>query len=99
MENRKCEHHFILDQFGATCEKCGLYIDSDDIVTRCDYFDFYKEGFRKNLEFGIKWSHIAEMLYKEYKALLEKTDLVCWEEFGENSLAIASYENMPKGDK
>jgi len=98
MENKKCEHRFILGQFGATCEKCELYLDSDDIVMRCDYFEFYKKGFTDNLNYGLRWSHVAEMLYKEYKSLLEKTNLVCWEEPCENSPAIISYENISKGE-
>lgn len=97
MADKVCEHHFVLEQFGATCEKCGLYLDSDDIITRCDYFEFYKEGFRKNLEFGIKWSHIAEELFKEYESALEKMNTVYWEDVYENSPAIISYK-MLKGE-
>jgi hypothetical protein len=98
MENKECKHHFILDQFGATCEKCELYIDSDDIAIRCDYFDFYKEGFKQGLKDTIKWKHVAEMLYKEYATLLEKTNLVYWENSYENSPAMILYKNISEGN-
>lgn len=97
MSDKDCEHHFILEQFGATCEKCGLYLDSDDIITRCDYFDFYKREFTNNLNAFLKWSHVAEELFKEYESALEKLNLVCWEDVYENSPAIISYKIL-KGE-
>lgn len=34
----ECEHHYLLEQYGAKCEYCGEYLDSDDIVSRLDFY-------------------------------------------------------------
>lgn len=85
MDDKKCEHHFVLDQFGATCEKCKLYIDSDDIITRLDYFDFYKEEFRKNKDMN-KMSLKADV---ENDPIVLNSDILQSQEIAESDLKLA----------
>ena len=37
--SERCDHHFVAEMYGATCEKCDLYLDTDELLMRADFYE------------------------------------------------------------
>ena len=37
--SERCDHHFVAEMYGATCEKCDLYLDTDERLMRADFYE------------------------------------------------------------